>query len=280
MAVNKTKKKIEATETAPHLNFMAGPSYDINDPLLRLRVAACSCFFGEPMYYHRDGDKKAAPWRRGPGTSLKDRDAKRLAELLNSLDPQEWRTLGPAQLLESAIDKALEHDAEATLAFAGELRNQWHIRTTPQIIMVRAAHCKAIKGTGLVRKYAPQVLKRTDEVTVQLAYQISAFGKRPIPMCLRRSWKDYLEAAGDSSLAKYRSESREVKLVDVVNLVHAKSPHIDKLMKGELKTTDQTWESVISARGSSRDTWEWVIDNLWVQLEQDQPTNGEEEVLS
>jgi hypothetical protein len=29
-------------------------SYSITDPLVRLRLAASSCFFGEPMYYHRD----------------------------------------------------------------------------------------------------------------------------------------------------------------------------------------------------------------------------------
>ena len=44
-----TKRKDEA-----HLNYMGGRSFDLTDPLLQLRVAAASAFFGEPQYYHRD----------------------------------------------------------------------------------------------------------------------------------------------------------------------------------------------------------------------------------
>ena len=37
-----------------HLNWMGGPSYDVRSPLVRLRIAAASCFFGEPTYYQVD----------------------------------------------------------------------------------------------------------------------------------------------------------------------------------------------------------------------------------
>ncbi len=52
-----------------HLNFMGGVSYDVQSPLLRLRMAASSCFFGEPMYYHRDAadDHWTATASRAPG---------------------------------------------------------------------------------------------------------------------------------------------------------------------------------------------------------------------
>ena len=43
-----------------HLNWMGSASYDVRSPLMRLRVAAASCFFGEPMYYHADEGTKPA----------------------------------------------------------------------------------------------------------------------------------------------------------------------------------------------------------------------------
>jgi hypothetical protein len=55
------RKKTEQTTANAHLNWMGGASYDVHDPLLRLRLAAASCFFGEPMYYQRDStDKRPA----------------------------------------------------------------------------------------------------------------------------------------------------------------------------------------------------------------------------
>lgn len=43
-----------------------------------------------------------------------------------------------------------------------------------------------------------------------------------------------LESRNEYQVAKYRMETRAYKTLDV-NLVHAKSDVIDKLMKGELK---------------------------------------------
>jgi hypothetical protein len=47
------QKKRAPREGGAHLNFMGGVSYSVDDPLFRLRLAASSCFFGEPMYYLR-----------------------------------------------------------------------------------------------------------------------------------------------------------------------------------------------------------------------------------
>jgi hypothetical protein len=251
------RKKATTQQANAHLNWMGGPSYDINDPLVRLRLAASSCFFGEPMYYQRDSKDKR-PIRSRPTWALSDAEVTRLRELLNSVDPREWRGLSPAELLESAIDAALTANPEATLKEAVRLRQEDHIRTTPQVILVRAANHPAVRGTGLVRKYAPQIIARADESAVGLAYQRARYGK-PIPNALKKAWSDSLEKTSEYSLAKYRLESREVKLVDVVNLTHPKSEAVNKLVRDELRLTEQTWEAVLSAKGASKESWEQAL---------------------
>jgi len=242
-----------------HLNWMGGPSFDIKNPLTQLKVAAGSCFFGEPSYYQGDAPSRKPSLTGGHGMaavrSLSAQERKTLRSVLGAVDPQEWRAMTPADLMVKAIDAALEYDAEVTLAYAAYLRNELHFRTTPQVILVRAANLPSLKGKGLISKYAPQILERLDEVCVQMAYQISAFGKK-IPKSLKRVWAARLEKAKAYELAKYTMKGREVNLFDVINLVHPAGDDINKLMKGELKLgTDgrDTWESIRSAGGSWAD---------------------------
>ena len=252
----------EVREETAHLNFMGGPSYKIGDPIFNLRLAASSTFFGEPQYYHRDEDDKR-PGRRGIGIhaphSLSTKDVKKLRDMLNAIDPQEWRGMSPAEMMTSAIDKALDHDVRATLTEALRLRCEEHIRTTPQVIMVRAANHANAKGTGILKEF-DRIISRPDELAVQLAYQIEAFGRKGIPNSLKKVWRKRLESFTEYQLAKYRMESRDTKLVDVVNLVHPASDACSKLAKGELSVEDQTWEAIVSKNGSNAKAWEKAIE--------------------
>jgi hypothetical protein len=250
-------KKQSMTDTTSHKNWMGGNSWDIKNPLVRLRVAATSCFFGEPMYYHETAEPTV---KKVNSLSYLSADAKQLRETLGAEDPQEWRTSTPAQLLETAIDDALNFDAEKTLQFACDLRNIEHMRTTPQVILVRAAHNPKIRGTGLVRKYSSQIVQRADEPAVGLAYHLYAFKDKAVPNALKKAWRKSLETFSEYDLAKYRLSSHKVKTVDVVNLVHPKSEVVSKLVKGELTTENKTWESIISKEGSTKEAWEKAID--------------------
>ncbi|MEL6177744.1 MAG: TROVE domain-containing protein [Myxococcota bacterium] len=254
--VNPTRTTAEHRQA--HLNWMGGLSYTLSNPLHRLRMAASSCFFGEPMYYHRDrGDRR--PVRHQPASRLSDAQVVHLRETLGAMDPQEWRGLSPAELMERAIDEALAHDPEATLQEAVRLRHEEHIRTTPQVILVRAAHHASVRGTGWVRQYGRRIIARADEPAVGLAYQLHRFGK-PVPNALKKAWRDALERFDDYQLAKYRLENRAIKTVDVVNLVHPRSEAVDRLVRGQLKTTDRTWEAIISASGSNAEAWTRAVD--------------------
>jgi hypothetical protein len=239
-----------------HLNWMGGPSFDIKNPLTQLKVVAGSCFFGEPSYYQGDAPSRRPTLTGGHGMaairSLSAQERKTLRSVLGAVDPTEWRSETPATLMVKAIDAALEYDAVATLEYAAHLRHELHFRTTPQVILVRAANNPKLKGMGLVGKFAPRILERLDEVCTQMAYQLATYGKK-IPKSLKRVWASRLEKAKAYELAKYTMKGREVNLFDVINLVHPAGDDINKLMKGELKLgTDgrDTWESIRSAGGS------------------------------
>lgn len=277
MSINKKKTVLGATPSGvleipkdAHMNFMGGPAYDIKSPLLRLICMSASSFFGEPMYYKgeepelkRNKRGRVGRFHAGENNSiLNDTQRKYLRGLLNAVDDYEWRNMTPAAAMEKAIDEALNFDPEATLQWAATLRNEEDIRTTPQVILIRAANHPKVRGTGLTRKYAALITGRMDEPAVQLAYQLSTFGK-PVPNAMRRAWKDILSTANDYQLAKYRMEDRVVKTVDVANLAMGKgfygydSP-IGKLMRGELKLGEdiRTWESIRSGGGS----WEEAVE--------------------
>lgn len=234
-----------------HLNHMGGVSYDIGHPILQLRVVASSCFFGEPKYYEdRETTKLVHTGHKEFSATL----GKSLGDALLTL-PASAQT--PAQAVEQVIDEALAFSIEATLQEAVRLRQEEGMRTTPQVILVRAANHPNAKGTGLITKYAPAIVQRLDEPAVGLQYQLSQFGK-PIPNSLKKAWAKKLESASEFALSKYRLENKEIKLVDVVNLVHAKSEAINKLMRRELKIEGKTWESYISEKGSNTESWSHV----------------------
>ena len=260
--INQTGKNVN--QQAGHLNAMAGVSYDIKNPIMQLRIIASSSFFGEPMYYHEDKAENQALRSKleASGVSKKEsaQDNYLDTTLTSPISIPHYRHYSPAKLMETAIDEALTFDPEATLQEAVRLRNVDNIRTTPQVIMVRAANHEKVRGTGLIARYAPEIMRRTDEAAVQLAYQVQVYGN-PIPNALKKAWKKFLEARSEYDLAKYRMESRHFKTVDVVNLVHAFSPEIDLLMKGQLKLSEEdTWEALISKEGSSKETWTRAIN--------------------
>ena len=77
-------RRKQANAAVSHINWMGGTSYAITNPLVRLRMAAASCFFGEPMYYQRDAADDR-PRRKTPAFALTDADLQRLRDTLGDL---------------------------------------------------------------------------------------------------------------------------------------------------------------------------------------------------
>ena len=243
MSLNKTVKKGRASSA--HMNYMGGPCWDINNPIQQLRIVASSCFFGEPTYY--------GPEKTYYQNSLGQKNVEYLRDTLNAVQPKSWRLKTPRELMEHAIDSALDFNIEETLKLAVELRNDHNIRATPQVIIVRAALHNGTHSTSLIRTYMPKICIRLDEVMNQMAYFESINGSlKEIPSRLKRAWARRLSKANTYELAKYKMTSRNVNLFDAVNLTHPKSDNIDALMRGNIKlgSENKTWESIISGGGS------------------------------
>lgn len=253
MTVNKIAAPVKNPQA--HANAMGGVSFTPMNPLVVLRMAAASCFFGEPKYYAETAS----------GAVCAGLPAPQLQDALQLADPvfQALAAVPREKALETAIDAALDYDAEGTLQVASALRNEDHIRVTPQVIMVRAAYHAKVSGTGLIKRYAPSILRRADEPATQLAYARQAFHGKPIPNALRKAWAAFLAEQSEYSLAKYRLETRQVKTVDVVNLVHPPATEaLGKLVRGELKLNERTWESIVSENGASRAAWTRARDEV------------------
>jgi 60 kDa SS-A/Ro ribonucleoprotein len=118
-----------------------------------------------------------------------------------------------------------------------------------------------VKGQPWLKKAISKGIYRPDDLLEITAYYLGKFenGKYPngkkvgLPAALRKGAKYALSKFSEYQLAKYRGDRSNVKMVDVVNLIHKKptekeSPVYEKLMKGDLKSTE-TWESKLSKSG-------------------------------
>lgn len=253
---NKLTSSTKEQKNHGHLNHMNGVSYSINDPILKLRIVASSCFFGEPMYYH---DESKISSKKTPTNKTSKQTSYLENTLGDILQIPDYQNFSPSKLIETVIDEALNYNPEATLIEAVRLRNEEHMRVTPQVIMVRAANSTNVRGTSLISKYGQEIMKRTDDAITQLAYQVKVFGK-PIPNSLKKAWKKFIESKDAYQLAKYKLENKEFKLFDIINLTHAYNEDIDKLMKGNLTNQEKTWESYISKNGSNKETWTQSVE--------------------
>lgn len=232
-------------------NFMAGDSYVIN-PLDTLKMITASSIFGEPAYYRGSRSRKAY---------VVDKLVKAF-----SIIPEYYEGKTTEDIMEAAIDKALDYDFKATLEWAMTLRNDYYMRLNPQVIMVRAAtHPKRIEFSeahpGMFNQINKTVMSRADEPMTQMAYYMycNKGKKNNIPSILKRSWSDKMSKLGRYQVAKYKNH--EIGMINAVRLCHAHSDVIDELMQTgtvEVAEDNKTWENLRSAGKSWKEIYETV----------------------
>lgn len=190
----------------------------------------------------------------------------------------------------SDIKAVAQTDPEFVLRLAAYARNEMYMRTTPQVILVVAASVAETKP--YVRKYAPRIIKRADELMEVVAFQLLQFGK-PIPNSLKRGIADAFANFDEYQLNKYDSDKSTVKLSDVLRLVERRKnypvseamrdylindkvdaealPKIaalkELLSKSEpddelIAKSGVTWETLISKFGSTKENWQKVSKNM------------------
>ncbi len=227
------------------INFMGGESFCIS-PLETLKMVSASSILGEPSYY-RSG---------GLGTKGKEMKYKGNGLLRGKLlFDQSWDDRTATEIMESAIDEALDADFEGTLRWAAYLRQTYHMRLNPQVIMVRAAmHPKRKeftgKNPGLFEEIQCQVMGRGDDALSQMAYFLYCnHGKQRMPSLLKRSLAKKLGSLDAYEAAKYKNA--EIGLRDAVRITHAHSEVIDEFMRTggiALPPQKKTWENLRSEK--------------------------------
>lgn len=229
-------------------NFMNGDSYKIN-PLDTLKMITASSIFGEPAYYRSSRSHKSyVEDALVKGTTI-------LGDLYEGKTTED--------VMETAIDAALDYDFKGTLEWAETLRKEYYMRLNPQVIMTRAAvHPKRKEFTeqypGLFGEINTRVMLRADEPMTQMAYYLymNKGKKNNIPSILKRSWAAEMSTFDPFKINKYKNH--EIGMINAVRLCHAHSTAIDELMRtGTVVVPEEsmTWEQY---RSEGKD-WAWII---------------------
>ena len=245
-------------------NHMGGESFTSN-PLTTLKLISASSIFGEPQHYVGNDS-----------TKIKNLIAFLANPALMFISKADVSTV--EETMEKAIDAALDFDFEGTIAYARRLRHEFNMRLNPQVIFVRAAiHRKRAefneKHPRLMRDLANEITSRPDDMTSQLEYFIGVNGsKSHLPNIMKNLWTEKLASLSAYHIAKYKSKG----LIDLARLANTRrirlnNPAMNTLMEtGTLVAEDgsQTWEKYISEHGSSKESWEWCIDNIFAKEKQ------------
>lgn len=174
--------------------------------------------------------------------------------------------------VDELVEMISRKDPLYVLKLAAFARNEMHMRSIPIHLLVRYSMLGLRKKGAFM--WVPYILKRADEPGECLAEYIQLAGipknkaHPPIPAMLKKGIGLTMNRFDEYQLAKYNREGK-VTLKDVVFLTHPKPLALgqnkinqqvlfDKIVKGELATPN-TWEVVISTKGSTKENWEAVI---------------------
>jgi len=185
------------------LNRAGGVAFEIRDPALKLITMTGGAFFAEPRFYNAD---TCIP-TRGQGGKLEglQERLKLVDEKLKDFASCEELNDTAREVIATAVDVAKGESAEDLLAIANWLRNDMYIRLTPQVLLVLASRMDGTKS--LVRKYAPVIVKRPDEVKTCLLIHRFLFGYKSLANGLNLGLGDALAAFGERGLMKYDSSN-------------------------------------------------------------------------
>lgn len=166
------------------------------------------------------------------------------------------------QLLASLKDKRFAAQA------AIYARTEFGMRSVSHVLAGELGILPDAKGTPWIRHFYNKVVFRPDDISEILAYFLKKYGNdvgtRPIPNAMKKGFSWALRRFDNYQIAKYKMESRDWSMVDLVNVLRPKptdknKDSLQKLIAGHL-TADGTWETKMSqsAQLVDEDTGETV----------------------
>ena len=155
--------------------------------------------------------------------------------------------------------KSIE-DKEFVAKAALYARNEFGMRSTSHVLAGELATLNATSGQPWGRDFYNAIIRRVDDMEEILGYYLDKNKDKPLPNALKAGFAEAFKRFDAYQLAKYKGDTRAVKLVDVVRLVRPKptaknADALAKLLKGELKNTG-TWEAKISKAGQNKNDTE------------------------
>jgi 60 kDa SS-A/Ro ribonucleoprotein len=133
-----------------------------------------------------------------------------------------------------------------------------------------------LNGAEWGKSFYDKIVVRPDDMAEILGYYITNKtdkAKPKFPNSMKKGFAKAFDKFDDYQIAKYKMESKDIKLVDIVNIVHPipterNSESLSSLIKGTLKSTG-TWEAKLSDAGqsaSNEDELAQLKDAAWSEL--------------
>ena len=139
-------------------------------------------------------------------------------------------------------------------------RREFNMRSVSHVLAGYLA--KMPEGKPYVRQTVKNIVLRGDDATEILAFYLNTFGK-PIPNSLRKALRDVFVTFDAYTLAKYKGNG-PVKMKDILCLTHPTPASVTdsilwkELLEDKLQPA-YTWETELSAKGNTKETWEKLI---------------------
>lgn len=191
--------------------------------------------------------------------SMTDKE-KLMTQVLTSMFNEDKFYGDNSKYLIKTAGKLIDTDTKFVANLCLYARNEMHLRSVSHALMGELANHE--KGKKYVRKAINRIVERVDDMTEILSYYLSNY-KKPIPNSIKRGLADAFVRFDEYQIAKYNRDNA-VKLKDVLCIAHPK-PKNDKqsdLFKRVLEDrleTPVTWETELSAKGNTQESWEKLI---------------------
>ncbi len=136
-------------------------------------------------------------------------------------------------------------------------RTKFNMRSITHVL---AAEISAYaSGQPWAKEFYNKVVSRPDDMLEIVAYYFNKGGKT-MPNAMKKGFAKAFDKFDGYQLAKYRGENKDVKLIDLVNLVHPmptqrNAKALEALVNGTLRNTN-TWEAKLTQAGQVADSAE------------------------
>jgi 60 kDa SS-A/Ro ribonucleoprotein len=173
--------------------------------------------------------------------------------------------------VKTLLDKVSPKFAAKTAIFA---RDKFGMRSITHALAGELA--SKLGGHEWSKDFYDKVVVRVDDMTEIMSYYLdnkTDKSKPKFPNALKKGFASAFDKFDNYQIAKYKNENKEVKLIDIVNLVHpvptnSNKDALSKLVAGNLKSTD-TWESKLSKAGqeaSNEEELTQLKSDAWGEL--------------